>query len=222
MKNKITNLLVALFAIFICFSCSDDDNEGSNNLKGVWNYNGVHFVMEFEKEEIPLPKGMTLKTLLETMGLKTDNLGSLGELTSIPAKMLVTNFSEYANVKMGKYFRGLEFTSDYDFLINIVAKGQNKSVAATYAMGKNALYVELDKESVKQAFGKEVAIPSLQYDYTLSDNQLVLFTDKTKIETIVTLLSVMAGDNAIPARKEYIMSILKQTKKLEFGITMKR
>ena len=146
-------LVAVLFAAFVCFSCSDDDDNDDvpAEFSGTWKFDKTHFIFDYSEETITLPiPGMDPMTPEE-----------------VTAKVI-----DLGDENMGKYFTGIRFEKNKKMVILMNINEEPQELNATYEVKGSNVDVTLNKDEFGKLIGQELAIMpaiSLQYKMCIRD-----------------------------------------------------
>lgn len=188
-------LVAVLFAAFVCFSCSDDD-DNDTYLDGNYKYSNVHFKFDYAKETITIPDGIIPPGYEEI----------LGSTTEIPVEAVNELLPAFAHANMKKYFNGIKFDKNGGMEISYNLDEVAQTLKTTYEIKGSSINVSLESDDFKALLG-EIAIPIkyISLNYKLENNQLTIYLNT---EYIKTLLS------AVPAILPTITSLTKEQKEM--------
>lgn len=199
-------LVAVLFAAFVCFSCSDDDDNDDvpAEFSGTWKFDKTHFIFDYSEETITLPiPGMDPMTPEE-----------------VTAKVI-----DLGDENMGKYFTGIRFEKNKKMVILMNINEEPQELNATYEVKGSNVDVTLNKDEFGKLIGQELAImPAISLQYTTGTGNLTLYINKAYIQALLSAVSQL--DLGLPAEVKLILAavtpILNKTNKLEIGATLKR
>lgn len=171
MKNVIY-LVLTTIAVLNLTSC-DDENKDSQKLLGSWKYEKPYFEFEYAQDSIVIDmQGKKIPMAVEDV--KGMFLGMAGE-------------------KMGDYFKGIDFISEDQLVINMaMASGDAGSLHAAYKLSGELIEVKLNAEDMKELIGdKGAMIPTISFKYMQTGNQLTVYFDEVYIQTMYATMQDM-------------------------------
>lgn len=210
-------LVAVLFAAFVCFSCSDDD-DNDTYLDGNYKYSNVHFKFDYAEETITLPEGIIPPGYEQ-------QLGSTTEISVDAVKELLPAFA-HANMK--KYFNGIKFDKNGGMEISYNLDGAAKTLKTTYEIQGSLINVSLQSDDFKTILaGMNIPINSISLNYSQAKDQLTIYLDTKYIKTLLTAFSTILP--AIPSLTEeqkkmisdILTSVVPNIKTLEIGAILK-
>lgn len=165
MKNVIYLVLTAI-AVLNLTSC-DDKNKDGEKLLGSWKYEKPYFEFEYAQDSIVIEMYQGKKMAMAVEDVKGMFLGMASE-------------------KMGDYFKGIDFISEDQLVVNMaMASGDSSSLHATYKLSGELIEVKLNAEDMKELMGdKGAMIPTISFKYLQTGNQLTVYFDEVYIQTM--------------------------------------
>lgn len=165
MKNVIYLVLTAI-AVLNLTSC-DDKNKDGEKLLGSWKYEKPYFEFEYAQDSIVIEMYQGKKMAMAVEDVKGMFLGMASE-------------------KMGDYFKGIDFISEDQLVVNMaMASGDSNSLHATYKLSGELIEVKLNAEDMKELMGdKGAMIPTISFKYLQTGNQLTVYFDEVYIQTM--------------------------------------
>lgn len=172
MKNVIYLVLTAI-AVLNLTSCEDENKDGEK-LLGSWKYEKPYFEFEYAQDSIVIEMYQGKKMALAVEDVKGMFLGMASE-------------------KMGDYFKGIDFISEGQLVVNMaMASGDSSSLHATYKLSGELIEVKLNAEDMKELMGdKGAMIPTISFKYLLTGNQLTVYFDEVYIQTMYATMQDM-------------------------------
>lgn len=220
MKNVIYLVLTAI-AVLNLTSC-DDKNKDGEKLLGSWKYEKPYFEFEYAQDSIVIEMYQGKKMAMAVEDVKGMFLGMASE-------------------KMGDYFKGIDFISEDQLVVNMaMASGDSNSLHATYKLSGELIEVKLNAEDMKELMGdKGAMIPTISFKYLQTGNQLTVYFDEVYIQTMYAtmqdqivpmIIKAMGVDiNSLPEQaqtamiqgiKVQITGILDNIDKLRVGFVL--
>lgn len=165
MKNVIYLVLTAI-AVLNLTSC-DDKNKDGEKLLGSWKYEKPYFEFEYAQDSIVIEMYQGKKMAMAVEDVKGMFLGMASE-------------------KMGDYFKGIDFISEDQLVVNMtMASGDSSSLHATYKLSGELIQVKLSAEDMKELMGEKAdMIPPFSFKYLQTGNQLTVYFDEVYIQTM--------------------------------------
>lgn len=165
MKNVIYLVLTAI-AVMNLTSC-DDKNKDGEKLLGSWKYEKPYFEFEYAQDSIVIEMYQGKKMAMAVEDVKGMFLGMASE-------------------KMGDYFKGIDFISEDQLVVNMtMASGDSSSLHATYKLSGELIQVKLSTEDMKELMGEKAdMIPPFSFKYLQTGNQLTVYFDEVYIQTM--------------------------------------
>lgn len=165
MKNVIYLVLTAI-AVLNLTSCEDENKDGEK-LLGTWKYEKPYFEFEYAQDSIVIEMYQGKKMAMAVEDVKGMFLGMASE-------------------KMGDYFKGIDFISEDQVVVNMaMASGDSSSLHATYKLSGELIEVKLNAEDMKELMGdKGAMIPTISFKYLQTGNQLTVYFDEVYIQTM--------------------------------------
>lgn len=165
MKNVIYLVLTAI-AVLNLTSCEDENKDGEK-LLGSWKYEKPYFEFEYAQDSIVIEMYQGKKMAMAVEDVKGMFLGMASE-------------------KMGDYFKGIDFISEDQLVVNMaMASGDSSSLHATYKLSGELIEVKLNAEDMKELMGdKGAMIPTISFKYLQTGNQLTVYFDEVYIQTM--------------------------------------
>lgn len=172
MKNVIYLVLTAI-AVLNLTSCEDENKDGEK-LLGSWKYEKPYFEFEYAQDSIVIEMYQGKKMALAVEDVKGMFLGMASE-------------------KMGDYFKGIDFISEDQLVVNMaMASGDSSSLHATYKLSGELIEVKLNAEDMKELMGdKGAMIPTISFKYLQAGNQLTVYFDEVYIQTMYATMQDM-------------------------------
>lgn len=165
MKNVIYLVLTAI-AVLNLTSCEDENKDGEK-LLGSWKYEKPYFEFEYAQDSIVIEMYQGKKMAMAVEDVKGMFLGMASE-------------------KMGDYFKGIDFISEDQLVVNMaMASGDSSSLHATYKLSGELIQVKLNTEDMKELMGEKAdMIPPFSFKYLQTGNQLTVYFDEVYIQTM--------------------------------------
>lgn len=165
MKNLIYLVLTAI-AVLNLTSCEDENKDGEK-LLGSWKYEKPYFEFEYAQDSIVIEMYQGKKMALAVEDVKGMFLGMASE-------------------KMGDYFKGIDFISEDQLVVNMaMASGGSGTLRAAYKLSGELIEVKLNAEDMKELMGdKGAMIPTISFKYLQTGNQLTVYFDEVYIQTM--------------------------------------
>lgn len=165
MKNVIYLVLTAI-AVLNLTSCEDENKDGEK-LLGSWKYEKPYFEFEYAQDSIVIEMYQGKK-----MALAVEDVKGM--------------FLWMASEKMGDYFKGIDFISEDQLVVNMaMASGDSSSLHATYKLSGELIQVKLNTEDMKELMGEKAdMIPPFSFKYLQTGNQLTVYFDEVYIQTM--------------------------------------
>lgn len=172
MKNVIYLVLTAI-AVLNLTSCEDENKDGEK-LLGSWKYEKPYFEFEYAQDSIVIEMYQGKKMALAVEDVKGMFLGMASE-------------------KMGDYFKGIDFRSEDELVINMaMASGDSGTLRAAYKLSGELIQVKLNAEDMKELMGdKGAMIPTISFKYLQAGNQLTVYFDEVYIQTMYATMQDM-------------------------------
>lgn len=172
MKNVIYLVLTAI-AVLNLTSC-DDKNKDGEKLLGSWKYEKPYFEFEYAQDSIVIEMYQGKKMAMAVEDVKGMFLGMASE-------------------KMGDYFKGIDFISEDQLVVNMaMVSGDSSSLHATYKLSGELIEVKLNAEDMKELMGdKGAMIPTISFKYLQTGNQLTVYFDEVYIQTMYATMQDM-------------------------------
>lgn len=209
MKNVIYLVLTAI-AVLNLTSC-DDKNKDGEKLLGSWKYEKPYFEFEYAQDSIVIEMYQGKKMAMAVEDVKGMFLGMASE-------------------KMGDYFKGIDFISEDQLVVNMaMASGDSNSLHATYKLSGELIEVKLNAEDMKELMGEKAdMIPPFSFKYLQTGNQLTVYFDEVYIQTmyatmqdqiISMIIKAMGIDFSTfpPAQAEQMQSAITQSIKTQIA-----
>jgi hypothetical protein len=223
MKNKLMYLVAVLFAAFVCFSCSDDDNNGDDEtLTGTWNYGtkgDVYLDFKYAKDKIEIPA--------EIIAMLPESIQGYIPADGVPVATVETLLKPYAKQQMAKYFRGIEFLSDSELKILYTKDDKAESIKTTYTVQGSVLSISTQSEEFKAITDNKIPaqVSTIDLNYFFKDGKLTIYLNTTTIKKIVAMLPTILpalGVNLPAEALTAIQNISSNITKLDFGAVLVR
>lgn len=164
--KRIIYLMFIAATIFSLISCDDKKDENSF-LLGKWTYEDPFFEFDYKQDSITIQMYQGKKITLAIEDIKN-------------------MFQEMATDKMGAYFKGVDFGTSSELVINMaMSEGIAGSLRANYTTSSDIIQVKLNADDMKQFMGDKAAmIPAISFKYFQKGNTITLYFDETYIQSI--------------------------------------
>ena len=219
MKNKLIHLISILLLTATCFSCSNDDNNNSDEyLIGTWNYSGetndIHFEFEYNSDKISFPEGMI------PSGILSKDIPNGIDVSLI--KMMLPGIG---NKYMSKYFQGIKFISEDEMEILMTVKEQPITLKTNYITQKDIIKINIQSPGFKELLGTMIPVNSIDLNYKINNDELTVYLNTLYVKIILIAVPTILDSAELPEEqktiiKEFIQTFSNNLETFEFGVKL--